>query len=97
LCKELLDDARVRLLVEGAVKGENWTRALEAVADEVELVHGVQVLAVELDGGTVGGFAHPGIEVLAFTGFEDYMGGSESGSYIGAKSACGIQRTLLQL
>ena len=61
--------------VEGGVEGEDWARAFEAVACEVELFHcvdwemlrsvswegegGYTVLHVHFYGGAVGGFAHP--------------------------------------
>jgi hypothetical protein len=41
LHKDLLDDAQVGFALEGAVEGEDRPRALEAVALEVELFHGV--------------------------------------------------------
>jgi hypothetical protein len=69
--EELLDYAGVGLLVEAGVEAEDGTRALEAVAGEVELLGGVDVLAVHLDGGTVGRLGQPDVEILAFAGFEE--------------------------
>ena len=37
----------------------------------MEFFHGVQVLEVELYGGSVRGLAHPDVEILAFAGFEE--------------------------
>ena len=71
LGEELLDDAQMGFFLKGGVEGEDGPRALEAVADEVELLHGVQVLQVHLDRGAVGRLAHPAVEVLALAGLEE--------------------------
>jgi hypothetical protein len=39
--EDFLEQAEMWCAVEGGVKGENWTGALEAVAGEVEFLHGV--------------------------------------------------------
>jgi hypothetical protein len=71
LCEKLLDDTEMSLLLKCSVEGQDWSRSLEAVADEVEFLHGVQVLQVHLDGGSVGWFAHPAVQILAFARLEE--------------------------
>nr|POE65232.1 hypothetical protein CFP56_34899 [Quercus suber] len=70
--QELLEQAGVGELVEGGVEGEDGAGALEAVAGEVELLHSVHVLAVQLDGGAVGRLGEPDVEVLALAGLEEH-------------------------
>jgi len=72
LSEELLDHAGVGLLVEAGVEAEDGTGALEAVAGEVELLGGVDVLTVHLDGGAVRRLRQPDVEILAFAGFEEH-------------------------
>ena len=72
LREELLDHASVGLLVEAGVEAEDGTGALETVAGEVELLGGVDVLTVHLDGGAVRRLGQPDVEILAFTGFEEH-------------------------
>jgi hypothetical protein len=69
--EQLFDHAGVGLLVEAGVEAEDGPGALEAVAGEVELLGGVDVLAVHLDGGAVGRLGQPDVEILAFAGFEE--------------------------
>ena len=70
LGEEFLDDAEVSLLFKRGVEGENGPRSFEAVADEIELFHGVQILEMHLDRGTVGRLGHPAVEILTLTGFK---------------------------
>ena len=71
LGQQFLDETGVRLLLEGSIKRKDRARALQAISNEVELFHGVQILQVHLDGGTIWCLAHPGIEILAFSCFEE--------------------------
>jgi hypothetical protein len=60
------------LLVEAGVEAEDGTGTLEAVAGEVELLGGVDVLTVHLDGRAVRGLGQPDVEILAFAGLEEH-------------------------
>lgn len=71
LSEELLDEFEMGLRVESGVKGQDRTGSLEAVAGEMQLLHGVQVLHVELDRGAVWRLAHPDVEILALAGLEE--------------------------
>jgi hypothetical protein len=71
LRQQLLDEFEMRGGFKGCVKGQDWSRALEAVSGKMQLFHCVQVLQMEFDGGTVGGLAHPDVKIFAFAGFEE--------------------------
>ena len=71
LGEELLDDTEMGLLLKSGIKGQNRPGSLEAVTDEVEFLHGVQVLEVHLDGGSVWRLAHPAVQILAFPGLKE--------------------------
>lgn len=71
VCEELFHDAGVGLLVEAGVEAEDRPRAFEAVAGEVELFGGVDVLTVHLDGRPVGRLGQPDVEILAFASLEE--------------------------
>jgi hypothetical protein len=58
------------LAVPSAVKYANAPRALEAVARHLELVHGVDVLHVELGRGSIGRTGHPEVQVFVFSGLK---------------------------
>lgn len=57
--------------VERGVEGKNRAGALEAVAGEVQLLHGVQVLDVHLDSRSVRCLAHPEVEILPLARLEE--------------------------
>ncbi len=71
LSEELFDHAEVGLLFKGCVEGENGSGTLEAVADEVELFHGVQVLQVHFYCWAIWRLAHPAVEIFAFASFKE--------------------------
>lgn len=57
--------------VEGGVERKNRPGALKAVAGEVQLLHGVQVLDVHLDSRSVRRLAHPQVEILSLARLEE--------------------------
>lgn len=61
--KDLLAHAAPRLVVELLGKAEDGARALEAVAAQLELVHGVRVLDVQLDARPVRRLGGPHVQV----------------------------------
>lgn len=72
VCEQLLDDTGVCLLVKAGVEAEDGTGALQAVAGEVELLGGVYVLTVHLDGRTIRRLGQPDVEILSFAGLEEH-------------------------
>jgi len=72
LSEKLLDHASMGLLVEAGVEAEDGPGALETVAGEVELLGGVDVLTVHLDGGAVRRLGQPDVEILAFAGLKEH-------------------------
>lgn len=70
LRQHLLDHGVVRGVVKAAVEGQNRSRSSQTVAGEVELVHGMQVLDVELGGGTVGSLGHPHVQIHMLSGLK---------------------------
>ncbi|KAI3482422.1 hypothetical protein L1887_54980 [Cichorium endivia] len=65
LREHLLDERPVRLLVKLLVETENRARALETVAGHLELVHGVNVLHLELGRRSIGRLGRPHVQILA--------------------------------
>ena len=57
--------------VERGVEGEDWAGAFEAVSGEVQLLHGVQVLDMHLDGWAVRRLAHPQVKILSLACLEE--------------------------
>ena len=72
MSEKLLDHASMGLLVEAGVEAEDGPGALETVAGEVELLGGVDVLTVHLDGGAVRRLGQPDVEILAFAGLKEH-------------------------
>ena len=64
--ENLLDDHEMRALVECLVEYDDRSTTLEAIPRHLEFVHGVSVENVKTNGGSVGSFGGPEIQVAVF-------------------------------
>ena len=62
--EDLLRELPPLALVERAVKAEQAAAALEAVARHLQFVHGVNVLDVQLDAGTIWRLCRPHVQIF---------------------------------
>mmetsp|Transcript_22594 Transcript_22594/g.40243 ORF Transcript_22594/g.40243 Transcript_22594/m.40243 type:complete len:201 (-) Transcript_22594:482-1084(-) len=59
LCEHLLQELKVWLLVERGVEAQHWSRPLEVITRQLQFVHRVNVLHVELDRRPSARLCHP--------------------------------------
>ena len=62
----------MRLLLEAGIETQYRSRALQAVASEIQLLHRMHVLAMHLHRGAVGRFGQPDVQVFALARFEEH-------------------------
>ena len=70
MSQQLLQQRPLGFLIPSSVEANDSSAPLQTVPGHLELVHGVDVLNVHLDGRTVGGFGCPEVEIFVTTGFE---------------------------
>jgi hypothetical protein len=68
--KDLLSELAPLGVIEAAVKAQDPPAALQAIASHLELVHGMNVLNMELDRRAVWSFSSPHVEIFVPPGFE---------------------------
>jgi len=73
LHEHLLEQLKVRQLIEFGVEGEQWTRSSQAIARHLQFGHCVDVLDEELGRWASGarGIGHPHVQILFAATFEE--------------------------
>lgn len=70
MSKHLLRQLPPLRLLERLVEAQQSSAPLQAVPGHFELVHGVDVLDMQLDAGSVGRFRGPHVQVFMSSGFK---------------------------